>query len=68
MSKVDDIQILDDIELGDIVGGVTRKKKATKKKVVKKKVVKKPNAVTKNGNLVTVSANALEHSKGLDPL
>ena len=62
MSKVDDIQILDDIELEDVVGGVVAKKKVAKKKVVKRKRVL---AVTPGGNEVLVPIQATLNGKGL---
>ena len=65
MSKVDDIEILDDIELGDVVGGVA-KKKVAKKKVAKKKVKRKRVlAVTPGGNEVLVPIQATLNGKGL---
>lgn len=70
MSKEDEIQILDDIELGDVVGGVV-KKKAAKRKVAKKKVAKKKSvrvaAITNGGAVVTVPANAVDKANGLEP-
>jgi hypothetical protein len=44
MKEIDGIQILDDIELEEVVGGtkkVAAKKKVAKKKVAKKKVAKR---------------------------
>ena len=62
MTKINDIQILDDIELENIVGGAT-KKKVVKKKAVKKQVVKKTGAssLAMNGgsNAVTVPDSAV---------
>ena len=72
MSKMDDIQILDDIELEDVVGG-TKNKNATKKKVAKKKVAKKKAArkrvmaVSNGGAIVSVPQNAVDNGNGLDP-
>ena len=61
MTKISDIQILDDIELGNIVGGAT--KKVVKKQVVKKAAVKKTAAssLAMNGgsNAVTVPDSAV---------
>ena len=64
MTKINDIQILDDIELENIVGGAQEpKKKAVKKKVVKKAAVKKTAAssLAMNGgsNAVTVPDSAV---------
>jgi len=64
MKSIDEIQILDDIDLEDIVGG-TKKKKAAKKKVVKKKhVTPYPVEVlnTASDKTITVSSSALQHN------
>ena len=60
MSKVDEIQILDDIELEDVVGGVVKKKVAKRKVAAKKKAaVRRVTAVTPSGVEVSVPANAV---------
>ena len=60
MTKINDIQILDDIELENIVGGVLAKKKVTKKKTVKKKVVAVSSLAMNGGsNAVTVPDSAV---------
>ena len=60
MTKINDIQILDDIELENIVGGA-QTKKTVKKKVVKKKAVKVATSLAMNGgsNAVTVPDSAV---------
>ena len=63
MSKVDEIQILDDIELEDIVGG--NKKKKAKKKVTKKKAKRRVYATSTGGATVLVPSNAVENGNGL---
>ena len=57
MTKNNDIQILDDIELESVVGGATTtKKKAVKKKVAKRKA---PASGAGDGNAVTVPETAV---------
>ena len=57
MTKNNDIQILDDIELECVVGGATTtKKKAVKKKVAKRKA---PASGAGDGNAVTVPETAV---------
>ncbi len=64
MAKINDIQILDDIELENVVGGAVKKtvakKTAVKKKVVKKKTVAASSLAMNGGsNSVTVPDSAV---------
>ena len=68
MMIIDEIQILDDIELDDIVGGQAKKKVAKKKTPAKKPAKKrhpKVPATSNGGSSVVVDAHALKNAQGL---